>query len=349
MINTFGNLFNIEIYGGSHTPTLGVKIFGLPKDFVITSDDLIDDIKRRQPGAIGTTPRKEADIPEITQIERYVSTSIGKRCEYGYEISFKNSNINNNVYNQFVDTPRPSHADYTQYNKYGKEYDMTGGGMASGRMTLPIVVAGSVAKKLFRYFGEKTTFESFVYSIGGYRVFDEKIIQQIIEPVVNAGDSIGAEIECIIHNVPKFIGEPFFDSIESIISHLSFSIPGVKGIEFGDGFSGSWSLGSERNDTYIDADGHTNSNNEGGINGGISNGNDINFKLAVKPTASIFKPQQTFNFKTGQIETLQIKGRHDACIGLRVPVIAESIAAIALIDLYMIQNKNKFEEQDARE
>lgn len=342
MINTFGNLFKIEIFGGSHTPELGIEIIGLPDEFEITSDDLLVDIKRRQPGAKGTTPRKELDEPIIEKIYKKEKTSIGIAHNPGYRITFKNSNINNDVYNQFIDQPRPSHADFTQFNKYDENYDMTGGGMASGRMTLPIVVAGAVAKKLFKFYGQDVQFDGHMYSIGGLKT--KELYEKLVEAVQKNGDSIGAVIECKVTGVPKWIGEPFFDSVESQISHLAFSIPGVKGIEFGDGFKCSETCGSKRNDRIIDAAGHTSSNNEGGINGGITNGNDIIFRIAVKPTASIFKEQETFNFKTGKIETLNIKGRHDACIGLRVPVIAEAIAAIALIDLYLMEYNEEFSE-----
>lgn len=327
MVNQFGNLFNIEIFGGSHTETLGVIINGVPKEFVVTPDDLYQDIKRRQPGAKGTTTRKETDEPIIDRLE-----------DGRLRIMFYNKNIDNHVYNQFVDQPRPSHADYTQYHKYGPEYDMTGGGMASGRMTLPLVAAGTVAKMLFRdHFHENISFTSSIYSLNGITNLNPIKMECILNDAIEKQTSIGAVIECVVKDVPKFIGEPFFDSIESIISHLAFSVPGIKGIEFGDGFSGTSKYGHDRNDCIIDKDGHTKTNNEGGINGGISNGNDIIFRLAVKPTASIFRDQETYNFKEGKITKLKIQGRHDACIGLRVPVIAESIAAIALMSLYVMK------------
>lgn len=321
MKNTYGNKFKIRVYGGSHTKSIRITFSGLPSDFNIDSDNLYSYIKRRQPRSRGTTTRIEQDIPHIKKNKNSIS------------IVFYNKNINDNVYSNFNDTPRPSHADYTQLNKYGDNYNIFGGGMASGRMTLLIVTAGAIAEQLFKFYGLTPEIVASITELHGNS--NKSQFEDEINTAINKKTSIGAIIECVVKNLPKFIGEPFFDSVESEISKLAFSIPGIKGIEFGDGFECTRKYGHERNDVYINNLGETLSNNEGGINGGISNGNDIVFRVAVKPTASIFRSQSTYNFKTNKIEDLKIKGRHDVCFALRTPVIIESIAAIALIDLYM--------------
>jgi len=313
----FGEKFNITLFGGSHTPSLGVLIQGLPFDYEVDKEELQKEINRRKPTNKWTTPRKEEDVPRIT-------------INGGLMVAtFENKNVKDNDYDQFKDTPRPSHADYVQLNR-GK--DILGGGMASGRMTLPIVVAGFVAKDLLKkYYAKDIQFESYVDAIRGVKIKEDQ--EQVLNYCLEHGDSVGATIRCVVTNPPRFIGNPFFNSVESMISHLAFSIPGVKAIEFGDGERCAHLLGSQRNDRYIDAEGHTSSNNEGGINGGITNGNPITFKVSVKPTPSIKMNQHTFNFKTGQMEDLEIGGRHDICFALRLPVVMESIAAIALINL----------------
>lgn len=313
----FGERFKIAIFGGSHSPSLGVLIQGIPIEYRIDKEELQKEINRRKPTNKWTTPRKEDDIPTIIQYDDLLV------------ISFENKNINDSDYDKFKDTPRPSHADYVQLNR-GK--DILGGGMASGRMTLPIVAAGFVAKDLLKkYYAKDIQFESYVDAIKGEKLKEAQ--EQVLDYCLEHGDSVGAAIRCVVTNPPKFIGDPFFNSVESMISHLAFSIPGVKAIEFGDGERCAHLLGSQRNDVYIDAEGHTATNSEGGINGGITNGNPITFKVSVKPTPSIKMKQHTFNFKTGQMEDLEIGGRHDICFALRLPVVMESIAAIALINL----------------
>ena len=313
----FGEKFNITLFGGSHTPSLGVLIQGLPFDYEVDKEELQKEINRRKPTNKWTTPRKEEDIPRIT-------------IHGGLMVAtFENKNVKDNDYDQFKNTPRPSHADYVQLNR-GK--DILGGGIASGRMTLPIVVAGFVAKDLLKkYYAKDIEFKSYIDSVGGHE--DKNHIESILDYCLENGDSVGASIKCVITNPPKFIGDPFFNSVESMISHLAFSIPGIKAIEFGDGVNCSGEIGSSRNDLFTDNEGHTVTNNEGGINGGITNGNPIVFKVHAKPTPSIRMRQHTFNFNTGKMEDLEIGGRHDVCFALRLPVVIESIAAIALINL----------------
>lgn len=309
MTNTFAGRYPITIYGASHAEEIGIVIEGLPSTFEISEEEFLPDLSRRKSGAKGTTPRIEADLPNI-------------RSREPLEVFFRNENRRSTDYSLFEKQPRPGHSDYTSMIKYGQTFP--GGGFFSGRMTIALVAAGTVFKKLLG----STTFEAKILEIGGEKNWEEKLQQAIKE-----GDSLGGIVECRISNVPKGLGEPFFDSVEAVISHLVFSIPGVRGIEFGDGFQASRMRGSEHNDLIINAEGKTATNGAGGINGGITNGNDIVFRVAFKPTSSIAKPQETFNFETGKVEPLRCPGRHDACFVLRTPVIVESVAAIALAQL----------------
>ena len=319
MHNRFGKNIKIEIYGGSHTKTLGINIYGLPKDFTIELSEFEFDLSRRRPGALGTTKRIESDVPHLIWNNDNL------------QIEFLNENIDDSAYLKFVDHPRPSHADLVQYKKYGYQYNMYGGGMASGRMTLPLVALGVICKKLLKEKYPNISIDANIIQIKDETNPDN--FESIISKAIKEKTSLGAIIKCVVSNMPKYVGEPFFDSLESIISHLIFSIPGIKGIEFGDGFSGVLKTGIERNDLIIDKDGKTSTNNEGGINGGISNGMPVEFNVAVKPTASIYNPQDTFNFKDNKIEPLQITGRHDVCFARRVPVIIEAITAYAILEL----------------
>lgn len=320
MSNIYGKNFEIEIFGASHSKTLGVTIKGVPTDYVPNISFIKEEIGRRKPSNKWTTPRREEDKPIV---ETGSDGSI--------TITFENKNINDNDYDKFFDTPRPSHADYVQKNRYSKEA-LLGGGMASGRMTLPVVAAGAIAKDILKSrYSPNIQFKADVASVGGES--KESFITQFLDYCYINKDSVGACIECTVTNPPKFIGEPFFNSVESEISRLAFSIPGIKAIEFGDGVACSAKFGSERNDPIVDEDGTTSSNNEGGINGGITNGNPIVFRVHAKPTPSIGMEQESFNFKTGKIEQFAIGGRHDICFALRLPVVIESIAAIALAEL----------------
>lgn len=319
MHNTFGNKIKIEIYGGSHTEDIGIKVYGLPISFSIEQSEFEKDISRRRPGALGTTARVEEDIPFLTWHSDYL------------KINFKNQNIDDNAYKKFVDHPRPSHADLVQYLKYGTEYNMYGGGMASGRMTLPLVALGVVCKKLLNEKYPDLSIECKIKQLKDST--NPKEFDEIIDKAIRTQTSIGAILACKVNNMPKCVGEPFFDSLESMIAHLVFSVPGIKGIEFGDGFGCVLKTGKERNDIIINENGETQTNNEGGINGGISNGMPVEFNVAVKPTASIYSPQETYNFKDKCIEPLQITGRHDICFARRVPVIIEAITAYAILEL----------------
>ncbi|MGL4365393.1 MAG: chorismate synthase [Cetobacterium sp.] len=332
-MNSFGSLFRVHIYGESHGSGIGVLIDGVPSGIKLTLEDFTKDLSKRKSGKIGTTPRKEDDIPNII-------SGVFNDFTTGAPINifFENKNTDSKVYTDFKSHPRPGHADFSATKKYSGFNDIRGGGHFSGRLTLALVAAGVIAKKILNDF----IFSSEIESIGilNKLEFDKKLENYLLE-TTNSGDSLGGIISLTIKNVPIGLGEPFFDSVESVLSSIIFSIPGIKGVEFGAGFKGTEFLGSKFNDCFIDKSGKTSSNNNGGINGGITNGNDIFLKVAVKPTSSIFKSQETFNFKDNNIQSLKINGRHDVAFLLRVPIVLENAVAIALADLYL-QNKKIF-------
>ncbi|MGL4254300.1 MAG: chorismate synthase [Fusobacteriaceae bacterium] len=341
-MNSFGSSYRISIYGESHGAGVGVVLDGVIPGIPLSEEDFFLDLARRKPGAKGTTPRIEKDIPEILS-----GVHEGHTTGAPINIFFRNSNTESRVYKDFKSHPRPGHADYSATQKYWGYNDIRGSGHFSGRMTLALVAAGVVAKKLINRIAERDGQDLPHYSvqlekIGKFNLLGEpereNIINYEIERVAALGDSLGGVIGCKVKNLPPALGEPFFDSVESLFSHLLFSIPGIKGVEFGSGFGGCEELGSFFNDRFISAEGETESNNNGGVNGGITNGNDLSFRVAVKPTSSIFVPQETFNFATGEMETLKIQGRHDAAFVLRVPVIVESVSAIVLADLFLRKN-----------
>ena len=332
-MNSFGSLFRVHIYGESHGSGIGVLIDGVPSGIKLTLEDFTKDLSKRKSGKIGTTPRKEDDIPNII-------SGVFNDFTTGAPINifFENKNTDSKVYTDFKSHPRPGHADFSATKKYSGFNDIRGGGHFSGRLTLALVAAGVIAKKILNDF----IFSSEIESIGilNKLEFDKKLENYLLE-TAHSGDSLGGTISLTIKNVPIDLGEPFFNSVESVLSSIIFSIPGIKGVEFGAGFKGTEFLGSKFNDCFIDKSGKTSSNNNGGINGGITNGNDIFLKVAVKPTSSIFKPQETFNFKDKNIQSLKINGRHDVAFLLRVPIVLENAVAIALADLYL-QNKKIF-------
>lgn len=330
-MNTFGDKFRLTIFGESHGECIGVTMDGVPAGLPLDTQDFAPDILRRKSGGIGTTPRKEPDIPKIVS-----GLFNGHTTGAPLTILFKNTNTRSSDYGKIAEIPRPGHADYTASVKYKGFNDIRGGGHFSGRLTLCLVAAGTVAKKIIDSVlpTDKTTAFSIaakLKSIAGEE--DEKKWEDLITEALKEGDSLGGVIECTCTGIPAGTGEPFFDSAESEISHIIFSIPGIRGIEFGDGFKAAQMKGSQHNDCIINKDGTTETNGAGGINGGITNGNPIVFRVAVKPTSSISKTQKSLNFKTGKEEIFSISGRHDCCIALRCPVIIEAAAAIALVNL----------------
>ena len=377
-MNSFGTNFRVSIFGESHGPLVGVTLDGVIPGLPIGPDYFKADIDRRRPGALGTTPRTEDDLPEIL-----TGVYEGRTTGAPLTLVFHNSNVRSADYADFREHPRPGHADFTANLKFGGFNDPRGGGHFSGRLTLPIVAAGTVAKDILaRYVyamsrgREQFSCDARVVELGGYS--DASAWPGLLESALAEGDSLGAIVECVVGGLPAGLGEPFWDSVESRISHAIFAIPGVRGIEFGDGFQASRMKGSEHNDLFPEhecchgeghechhgegegccghgheeghechhgeggcehgeggchGEGHGGgcchgggnhieppvTNHAGGINGGITNGNPIVFRVAFKPTASIAKAG--------------IPGRHDTCFALRTPVVVEAMAAIVLTDL----------------
>lgn len=322
-MNSWGNRFRVTLWGESHGAQVGVTIDGVPAGIALAESDFEADLARRRAGAAGTTPRKESDAPHIVSgIYRGFTTGAPLTVE------FLNENTRSGDYASLASHPRPSHADWVAMKKFHGYNDPRGGGHFSGRITLAIVTAGVVAKKIL---GSGVTFHTDIIEIGGST--DKERFADIIESARMDRDSVGGVVECRAEGVAAGLGEPFFDSAESLMAHLLFSVPAIKGVEFGSGFAAARMRGSEHNDPIIDAEGHTSTNHAGGIVGGITNGNAIVVRAAVKPTASISREQMTFNCASGQVDSLVIKGRHDVCITLRAAVVVESAVAIALADL----------------
>ncbi|MDO9680661.1 MAG: chorismate synthase [Bacteroidales bacterium] len=318
-MNTFGKLFRVQLFGESHGPAIGVVIDGIPAGLPLTPDEFREDLLRRSGGRKGGTPRVEED--SLIFLSGVVQ---GHTTGSPLAVIVNNKNTISSDYESFKNSPRPGHADFVSRLKSGGFSDARGGGHHSGRVTLALVIAGVIAKKLL----SPAVVSSKIIEIGGENPWDAKLDQAIAE-----GDSLGGIIECRIDGIRAGIGEPFFDSLESVLSHIVFAIPGIRGIEFGDGFKAAGMWGSEHNDPILTTSGETAKNGSGGVNGGISNGNRIVLRVAVKPTSSISKAQQSINLKSGVIEELTVLGRHDACFALRVPVVLEAAVSIALIDM----------------
>ena len=315
-MNTFGSNFRVQVFGESHGEAIGVVVDGVKAGMPLSKDDFMEDILRRKSGATGTTPRLESDEPEILS-----GIFEGHTTGAPVAVIFRNNNTRSADYESLRDVPRPGHADYTASVKWNGFNDPRGGGHFSGRMTLPIVAAGVIAKKQCGF-----SFNAELIEIGGET--DKSKWAGLLETTAREGDSIGGIVECRVIGVPAGLGEPFFDSVESLVSHAVFSIPGVRGIEFGDGFAASRMKGSEHNDALPLV-----KNGAGGVNGGITNGAEIVFRVAFKPTSSIAKTQKTLNIRTGETVNLNVHGRHDTCFALRTPVIVEAVTAIVLADL----------------
>jgi len=323
-MNSFGKLFRISIFGESHGESVGIVVDGCPAGIPLKHSDFNADFSRRKSGAKGTTPRREPDIPRIMSgVFNELTTGAPVM------IMFENSNTRSRDYSTLKDIPRPGHADLTAFQKYGGFHDYRGGGHFSGRLTLGLVAAGLIAKKII----DPVNVTGTILEVGG-----SQDIESAIDQAVERKDSIGGIIECRINQVPATLGEPFFDSVEAVISHIIFSIPAIKGIEFGSGFEAAKMTGSAHNDNIIESNGTTESNHAGGINGGITNGNDVVFRVAVKPTSSTHQTQRTLNLSSGKMEDLNIEGRHDTCIALRVPVVVEAAAAIVMAD-FLLQSQ----------
>lgn len=316
---------------------MGINIDGCPAGLPLLLEDFAVDTERRKGGTQkGTTPRKEDDLP-IFKSGVFNNTTTGAPIT----ILFENNNTRSGDYEKQRAIPRPGHADFVAHKKYGGFEDFRGGGHFSGRLTVCLVAAGVVAKKLVAAIHNSDPdnlieIKAAVTEIGG-----EADLEKGLQNAIDAKDSVGGIVECRVTGLPIGLGEPFFDSMESLISHAVFSIPAVRGIEFGTGFKSAKMFGSDHNDILENSLGQTASNHAGGIVGGISNGNEIVFRIAIKPTSSTPKQQQSFNWETGTVESFSIKGRHDLCIALRVPVVLEAVTASVLADLFLLEQHLK--------
>ncbi|WP_025725101.1 chorismate synthase [Acholeplasma granularum] len=322
-MNSIGTLFKITLYGESHQEAIGVVIDGMLPGIKLNWDLVHHDLLLRRPGKIGTTPRVEKDNFKVT-------SGIFNEFTTGspIHIMIPNENVVSKDYEHLVTQPRPGHADYVAYKKYSGFHDYRGGGRFSGRLTAPIVVAGSLAKQMLPY-----EFSHELIQVGSLK--DMSKIDEYLKSVHELGESVGGIVEIKVKNVDIGLGEPMFEKLDSKIGQIMFSIPAVKGVEIGTGFSGVNMYGSEFNDVYIDSLGKTKTNHSGGISGGISNGNDIVVRVFVKPTSSISKTQKSFNLKTNAEESFEVGGRHDTAIVRRVGIVLENALAIVLADLYL--------------
>jgi chorismate synthase len=482
-MNSFGRLFRISIFGESHGESVGIVVDGCPAGLSLTVDDFLPDLERRKGGTQkGTTPRQEEDLP-IFKSGIFNNRTTGAPIT----ILFENKNVRSSDYEKLRDVPRPGHADFVARKKFGGNEDYRGSGHFSGRLTVALVAAGVIAKKLLKLTSPQTplqrrgalrdlpfgyvtsqrenyeTLSAFAKSnrknateaeemlwqrlrnrqinglkfrrqhpidgfIPDFVCLEAKLIVEIdgdyhneedqikydllrtkwlsmsdyrlirftntqvlhtiddvileikdhlpsednppsplerekegevyiqskileiggetdlekgLQKAIEAKDSIGGIIECRVDGLPVGLGEPFFDSAESLISHLVFAIPAVRGIEFGTGFAAAKMFGSEHNDAIENTAGTTRTNHAGGIVGGLTNGNELVFRIAIKPTSSTPKEQTTLNWETEKLETVSVKGRHDLCIALRVPVILEAVTAIVLTDLLLMEQRIK--------
>jgi chorismate synthase len=335
-MNSFGRMFRISIFGESHGESVGIVVDGCPAGMPLTVEDFLPDLERRKGGTQkGTTPRQEEDLP-IFKSGLFNNKTTGAPIT----ILFENKNIRSGDYEKQRDVPRPGHADFVAHKKFAGFEDYRGSGHFSGRLTVALVAAGVIAKKILltpyplSTNGEGIGVRSSILEIGG-----EKDLDKGLQKAIDAKDSIGGIIECRVAGLPVGLGEPFFDSAESLLSHIVFAIPAVRGIEFGTGFAAAKMFGSDHNDPIENMEGKTRTNHAGGIVGGLTNGNELIFRIAIKPTSSTPKEQNTLNWETGKVETASVKGRHDLCIALRVPVILEAVTAIVLADLMMLEQR----------
>ena len=327
-MNSFGRIFRITIFGESHGESVGVNIDGCPAGLPLKVDDFLVDIERRKGGTQkGTTPRKEDDLP-IFKSGVYNEHTTGAPIT----ILFENKNTRSTDYEKQRAVPRPGHADLVARQKFGGFEDYRGGGHFSGRLTVALVAAGVVAKKLINHVSSNISVAATITEIGG-----EKDPEAGLQKAIDAKDSVGGIVECRVTGLPSGLGEPFFDSAESLISHAVFAIPAIRGIEFGTGFAAARMFGVEHNDSIENSSGKTATNHAGGVVGGISNGNELVFRIAVKPTSSTPKEQLTLNLETGEMQPFSVKGRHDLCIALRVPVVLEAVTAFVLADLLLLE------------
>ena len=325
-MNSFGTLFKVQIFGESHGACVGIVVDGCPAGLPLVDADFVTDMERRKGGKQkGTTPRQEDDMP-IFKSGLFNDTTTGAPIT----MLFENNNTRSGDYEKQRAVPRPGHSDFTAHHKFGGFEDYRGGGHFSGRLTAALVGAGVIAKKLLK----EIQVEAHIVSIGG-----ETDLEKGLQKAIDQKDSVGGIVECVVKGLPIGLGEHFFDSVESLIGHAVFAIPAIRGIEFGTGFAAASMFGADHNDPILDASGKTKTNHAGGVVGGYTNGNDLIFRVAVKPTSSTPKDQTTWNWETNEQEVFSVKGRHDLCIALRVPVVLEAVTAIVLADLMLFEQR----------
>lgn len=352
MKNTIGTNISLTIFGESHGEAIGFVLDGLPAGIPIDMDQIMADMDRRRARGRLSTQRHEEDVPQFLSgiFERHT-------CGTAITAIIPNKSQHSSDYAQFKSRLRPGHADFTAFEKYHGWQDYRGGGHFSGRITAAVVAAGSICRQVLKTKGIHIF--SHIESLHGIRdrkpdlcdldtvwsgfpMLDEDRRAQacaLAEQAASEGDSVGGVLETVITGMPAGVGEPFFDSVESVLSHLLFSVPAVKGVSFGDGFGFADLYGSEANDAFIVKDGQivTATNHNGGINGGITNGMPVVVHTVIKPTPSIYKEQDSVDYLKGEPVRLQITGRHDPCIIHRANVVVESVCALGLLDLYMSQ------------
>jgi len=347
--NTFGNIFKLTTFGESHGPALGGVIDGCPSGIELDLDFIESEMQRRKPGQSSiVTQRKEED-----SVQFYSGIFEGKTTGTPIGFLIHNKDQKSKDYSHIKDTYRPSHADFVYDKKYGHR-DYRGGGRSSARETASRVVAGAIAKLILK----EIKITAHVSSVGNIKVdthyskldfstiennpvrcADPKTaveMENFIKQIRKEGDTIGGEVSCVIKNCPIGLGEPVFDKLHAELGKAMLSINAVKGFEYGSGFDGSKLKGSQHNDSF-NSEGKTETNNSGGIQGGISNGMDINFNVAFKPVATIMKSQKTIDSNNNEVE-MKGKGRHDPCVVPRAVPIVEAMAALVILDYMLLNN-----------
>ena len=365
MSSEFGNALKVSVFGQSHGRAIGVTVDGFPAGEAIDVEALQAFLDRRRPGTSElTTARNETDCPEFLSGVTEDGDGNVTTCGFPLTAVIKNKDQHSSDYSDLLNKPRPSHADYTAFVKYGEARDMRGGGHFSGRLTAPLCIAGGICLQLLARRGihigahlervgevldepfplhpDEALFEEI--RSRNPATIDPSASLKMIDEITNAkfdNDSVGGIIECAVTGFPAGVGGPMFDGIEGELAKALFGIPAVKGVEFGNGFTAAELRGSQNNDAFIARDGtvETETNRSGGIQGGISNGMPLLFRVAVKPTPSIAKPQKTVDLTTMEETELSIHGRHDPCIAVRAVPVVEAVAAIALTDLLLSENK----------
>jgi len=359
MSYNYGKNLNITLYGQSHAPAIGVVLEGIPAGEPIDMDEVMAFMARRAPGGKLATSRKEPDLPEILS-----GIVDGVTCGAPISAVIHNTNTRSGDYSNLKDKPRPGHADYTARVKFGDAFDLRGGGQFSARLTAPLCFGGAVALQMLKRRGIEVG--AHLLEVHGVKDISFDPVDPsanlhaaaqnpfpTIDPAAGEAmaaeiekarmelDSVGGIVECAVTGLPAGLGDALFGGLECRMAPMLWSIPAVKGLEFGAGFGSAQLMGSQNNDPYCyDAEGKvkTTTNNHGGVLGGITSGMPLVFRMAFKPTPSIAKPQQTVNLATGKTDTLEVTGRHDPCVALRAVPCVEAAAALALLDVLMDNN-----------